>query len=339
MTVKSLFLKILIIAVIVIVLIILLFYFTLRTKASDIAKKAPYKELINTEQSIKRFCYIAKKENENTYILQLENTFYSDVGPTYKIPVGTKIYINDAKSFKNGVSGSTTYKVFGEILIKELNEKVVFEYIWESEKPLEIENYEKYIRYPLTVWQEDPIPLKFNIEDNLPSEYSWPMHSKNRDFNKIVKQLLISNTYRSNRDYVNTTFERENYEQGMNLYDRYNRFAKEEYSLLQLENVYTDITTNASAYSVGIDHRYNISTNFISLILTIQIAEENMQGILINYDVDGKYIDHTILSKAHKSKGSLLESKFDGFTIQQEDKITNNSTSFLIQQNGKMKLQ
>jgi len=344
MTIKSLFLKILIIAVIVIVLIILLFYFTLRTKTNNLANQTPYKELINTEQSIKRFCYIAKREGDNNFILQLENEFYSDVGPAYKIPIDTKIYIDGAKSFYGSVSGNTTYKVFGKVFVKELNKEVIFKYIWEGEKPLEIDNYDNYIRYPLTVWQDDPIPLKFTVEDNTASEYTWPMYSKNREFNKILERIYTSNSYRGNRDYKNTTFERENYIQGMNLYEGYDQFVKEEYALLQLENIYADITTNASNYIVGNDHRYNISANFISIILTLQIEKDTMESVFINYDVNGKYIDHIVLSKAHRSKGSLVESKFEGLDILMENKIANDSikntkVKYSIQQNGIIQLQ
>jgi hypothetical protein len=40
-----------------------------------------------------------------------------------------------------------------------------------------------------------------------------------------------------------------------------------------------------------------------------------MESTLINYDVDGWYIDHILLSAAHRLKGALTVARFEKTTI------------------------
>jgi len=348
MTLKNLFIKIIIIAIILIILFIVILYFSLRPRTIKIANKTPYTEIIGTQQTTKQVCFIASNYehfvHENQYKLQLENRFYSEVGPSYEIPIGAKLTIQDAKGFYNAVSGHTSHQVLGEIFVPQLNKMVPFEYTWEGEKPLEIENYDNYLRYPLTPWQEEPIPLKFSIENNSATSYNWPMRSKNRNFNTVLKRIYVSNTYRGNRDFKNTSFDESTYEHGMNYYiGASNLFSKKELRILKLTNVYDDILDNTSSYVVGNDHRFNLSNNFISLILTYRINKDIMESNLVNYDSNGNYIDHVMLSKAHRLKGSLRTSSFDGLVISTKSQFDDDPTrieklNYAIMDDGKIVL-
>jgi len=330
MTLKSLFLKILLVVGILVVLFAILLYFTLRTKVDDISKIAPYKSITGTHQTTKQVSYLVENYKafvqENPYLLKLNKDFYSKVGAVYEIPIGTKLRIEKTKTFTNGVSGATHTYVLGFIYVEELQKEVAFEFSWDGEKPLEIEQYEDYLRYPLTPWQDQPLPLKFSLEDNSVSSYQWPAITSNPTFNKILDKVWVSNTYRGNRNFENTTFDKNRYEVGMNYFaEDYYLILGEQLPLMQLDEVYPDFNDNSAHYIVGHDHRINFSPNYVSIFLTILIHKYTMESTLITYDLDGKYIDHVLLSVADRTEGAKQVAEIEGFTITTKSKSSSNS--------------
>ncbi|MFT5735829.1 MAG: hypothetical protein ACI9SG_000161 [Maribacter sp.] len=101
------------------------------------------------------------------------------------------------------------------------------------------------------------------------------------------------------------------------------------YVLLQLNKVHPEIKKNRSNYLVDNDDWLNLSGNFISIMLPTQIAKDTMESTLINYDVDGKYIDHLLLSAAHKSKEALRVSHFGKTRIYVEIETTKQGKTVL----------
>lgn len=178
MTGKSLLFKIALIGLALVLLFTLGLYLSLKTKKKDLSSEFPYASIIGTEQTIEHECYIAKNYehfiNENPYLLQFNNEFFSEAGPAYKIPMGTTIKITGAKAFTNGTSGTTNNLVFGKIYIEDLQQEVAFEYHWGPVKPLEISDYNNYKVYPLTPWQKTVLPYKISNEDAAKSHYKWP---------------------------------------------------------------------------------------------------------------------------------------------------------------------
>ncbi|QLG45758.1 hypothetical protein [Costertonia aggregata] len=332
MTLKSLLFKILIVLGVLLLLFILALYFTLKTKKKDISKQFPYAEIVNTTVKTKHLCYIVKNYDdpikEASYLIKLKNEFPTELGTPYKIPTGTSLRITQAKAFTNGVSGFTTNYVFGDIYVEALEKTVPFQYEWNAQKPFEIKDYDNYLVYPLTPWQKQPIPYKILIENNTKSDYTWPLTTTNEAFNELLSGIWNTTIYMGNSDFENTTFEKERYEAGMKYYAEPSyQILPEEYSLLQLEKVYTDIHQNTFDYVVGNDHRLNLSQNFVSIILTIQIKENTIESVLINYDDNGKYIDHLMIASAHRSKGALQVCTFNGPNIAIEKKSGSNTNA------------
>lgn len=337
MTLKSLVLKIVIVVGILILLYVVFLYGTLRTKSKDLTNISPYSDIIGTDQTTEQVCYIAKNYEhyvkENAFILKQTSDFDSEAGKAYELPIGSPIVIENAKAFTNGVSGSTSNMILGRVFIKELNKEVAFEYNWDSEKPYHLKNYEQYLRYPLTPWQKNPIPLKYSVEDGSSSSYEWPARTNKPVFNSILEKIWCNDAYMGNRNFENTTFEKDRYETGMKgYYDTYSQITKQKFSLLQLQSIYPDILNNSSKYIVGNDHRLNLSPNFVSIIITVQIEINLIEQTLIHYDLEGNYIDHLLLSSAIRSNGPIRVSSIEGSKITIEE--NSQKESYYIQNNG-----
>jgi len=311
MSLKNLIFKILGILLIFVMLYMGFLYFSLKTKVKDVSNIMPFKSIIGTEQLTKQICYLALNQEpfrkENPYLLQIENNFNDVAETAFQIPIGTRIKIENVKAFTNGVSGFTSHYVLGHIYVNQLEKEVAFEYLWDGEKPLEIKNHEDYLRYPLTPWQDVPLPYKYSIENNSKSAYQWPSITSNTQFNELLKKIWVTNIFNGNRDFENTTFNKSNYKVGMNYFaEPFYLISDEHLPLLQLNHIYPDFYDNSTYYVIGNDHRINLSEDFISIVLTVLLDEFTMESVLINYDLHGKYLDHLLLSKADKTDLSLI---------------------------------
>ncbi|WP_299322233.1 hypothetical protein [uncultured Maribacter sp.] len=94
MEIATLIKKLLLIGVVVVALLIFLFWWGFyRTQATDISQQIPYASIIGKEVVAKYESYIALNYepfvNENPYVLQMHDSFYSEAGNPYKLPIGT----------------------------------------------------------------------------------------------------------------------------------------------------------------------------------------------------------------------------------------------------------
>jgi hypothetical protein len=327
MTGKKIIMILLITGTAIVLFFILALFLTLRTRKKSLTQDFPYAELIATEHTTKRVCYIAKNYehfvNEHPYLLKSTKEFFSEAGETYEIPIGTALQLTGAKAFTGGTSGTTSNYVFGRIYIEALQQEVEFEYNCDAEKPLELSDYNNYRVYPITPWQENALPIKVSVTDATKSEYIWPLVTTNEAFNDVLSKIFNSNEYMGNRDFENTTFEKDRYKVGMKSYDEaYYQILPENYALLQLNKVYPEIMANNVAYIVGNDHRLNLSQNFISFVVTTRVEKGTMESTLINYNKQGEYIDHIVMSRNHRDTDLKLTANCDNLFNDKKLRIT-----------------
>ena len=287
-------LKIIILVVVIgTILFIGMLWLALRTKTQDISSFEPYKSLVGTTVTTKQSCYIAKNYEhfvqKNPYLLQLNNRFASEAGTAYEVPIGTELHIKEAKAFTGGTSGFTNHYILGSLFIDELNQEVEFEYDWMGQKPLDLmPNHNDHTVYPLAIWQEEPLPFKYDKDDK-PTPYLWPATTTNDE----LATFLIPWSSKSKFNGGNPPQNSVTFQAGIN---ENTSISGSEIALLQLAKIPAFSLSNDSIHAFNKDHQLNISSNFISLVIGYRQENEAPENVIVNYDLNGNYIDYLLIS-------------------------------------------
>jgi hypothetical protein len=155
----SLLKKMSIASVVLLLAFIFILYLTLRTKVNDVSSKQPYSEFINQALVLKRSASISKTREPdvqaNPYLLtEAQGEVLEDVGLRYILPAGTVVKLQQAKLFRNGVSGFERAYVLGTVFVPELKTEVAFEYAWgKNNGSLSSDEKDSYT-FPLALWQD-----------------------------------------------------------------------------------------------------------------------------------------------------------------------------------------
>ncbi|MGJ8684216.1 MAG: hypothetical protein ACSHWW_06315 [Nonlabens sp.] len=83
-----------------------------------------------------------------------------------------------------------------------------------------------------------------------------------------------------------------------------NFLTKKELNTLQLGKIYPNLYTAGYSYKSRISYRLDISQEFETLVVTTQQGDYELETVLINYDLKGKYIDHKVISYDEIADGS-----------------------------------
>ena len=128
----------------------------------------------------------------------------------------------------------------------------------------------------------------------------------------------------------------------------FDRFIEEEdiktfdVQALNIEKIYPDFYREDSAYQTMDSYRLALSPDFYTLVITFRKGIYEMESVLINYDLQGKLIDHQVVAYDETVKGiSRIESKInEGKIVLNHIRFTEETEirqeEFRIQQDGKM---
>ncbi|WP_442846134.1 hypothetical protein [Leeuwenhoekiella sp. H156] len=111
---------------------------------------------------------------------------------------------------------------------------------------------------------------------------------------------------------------------------------------LNIEKIYPDFYREGSAYQTMDSYRLSLSPDFYTLVITFRKGIYEMESVLINYDLQGKLIDHQVVAYDETAKGiSRIESKIsEGKIVLNRIRFTEETEirqeEFRIQQDGKM---
>ena len=164
-------LKIIILVVVVSVLIVSgLLWNAFRTKSKEVSHLPPFSEIVGKELTTVQSCFIALNYEhwvkENSYILVMKrNKLSAHVKNLKKLPPGSILKIKEAKEYTNGVTGFKSTYVLGSVFLKEHQEDLQFEYAWGS-KNYGTDLAGDYFSYSLAPWQNTPLQVMYNYEEN-----------------------------------------------------------------------------------------------------------------------------------------------------------------------------
>jgi hypothetical protein len=77
------------------------------------------------------------------------------------LPAGTVVKLQQAKLFRNGVSGFETAYVLGTVFVPELKTEVAFEYAWGKNNWSLSSDEKDFYTFPLALWQDQVIEGQF----------------------------------------------------------------------------------------------------------------------------------------------------------------------------------
>ncbi|MEZ4778743.1 MAG: hypothetical protein R2786_05100 [Flavobacteriaceae bacterium] len=121
-------------------------------------------------------------------------------------------------------------------------------------------------------------------------------------------------------------------------------FNKQEIALLQLEKIYPDIFKLTPTFKVQPAYKITFSKDFHSVVFTIFKGENELESILINYDLNGNIIDHLVVAYDEiaegwsKKVGSITKNylRIDAIFWDEIKEVT--QTTFTINNDGKIEV-
>ena len=166
--------KILKIGVLIFVVGLIIFAFilfaTIKTKSTSLNEYEPYKEWIGKTVTLNKetVLFIDKMYNYNNdypyalmdslhaqwpYIDERKNLPQSDLEEIIKYPVGTKLTLEKAIQYTNGVSGSSSPVIFGTIIYNEKSYKISYQW-GERDVSKAFDKIEKCWQFHQAPWQD-----------------------------------------------------------------------------------------------------------------------------------------------------------------------------------------
>ncbi|MFD2562902.1 PA3715 family protein [Aquimarina rubra] len=148
-------------------------------------------------------------------------------------------------------------------------------------------------------------------------------------FNKIISEIEVKTTPLVEATNFDSFIDEDDYKE-VNV------------KVLKLEKIYPEFYKEGYNYSAIASYKIEYSSNFYSIVVTVLKGDNEMESVLINYDMDGEILDSKVISFDEIAEGySKIESKIEGNTLTihnifwiDEKKVE--TTSFKIQANGKI---
>ena len=139
MTLKKLFVKILLIFLVLAIGFCGLLYLTLRTRVNNASNQEPFasfigKEILLGQDAILVNNYEHFVHEEPLYLDAIGSQLFEGTTIAYTLSKGDVIVFNAVKDFTNGVSGTTSTILLGEVTTGNPRKTKPFEYDWENQK-------------------------------------------------------------------------------------------------------------------------------------------------------------------------------------------------------------
>ena len=139
MTLKKRFVKILLMFLVLAIGFCGLLYFSLRTRVNDISNQEPFasfigKEIILGQEAILVNNYEHFVHEEPLYLDAVGSQLFEGTTIACKLSKGDIIVINSVKDVTNGVSGTTSTILLGEVTTGNPSKTKPFEYDWGNEQ-------------------------------------------------------------------------------------------------------------------------------------------------------------------------------------------------------------
>ena len=138
MTLKKLFLKIILVFFVLVIAFCGLLYYTLRTKVADISDQKPFIDFIDKEMILGQDAILVNNyehfvNQEPLYLDAVGSQLYDGTSIAHYLKKGDTVIINSAKDFTNGTSGFTNTTIFGTVKTGNPSSTIPFEYDWETQ--------------------------------------------------------------------------------------------------------------------------------------------------------------------------------------------------------------
>ena len=304
----------------------------------DLSLKEPFKSIVGKTLPTKQVCYMGSLADENTaekrvIIVMDEKFFYK--GDTYQaLPIGTELNITKTVEYHREGSRFVHQTVLGSTFNQALDKEVLFEYIWNPELPDNIgaDRFE-YEVYPLAPWQEQPLPFKYHRSEDSYSPYQWAAKTTNSAFNDLIETITLVEKLEENRNFQNTTFSSSDDVEGKHYFvGEAGTIPRDQLYLLQLDLVHPPFFDTPTKMIIGNDARIHLSKNFITLIITGLFNGDVMISSLVNYDLDGNYIDSVPLSVSNKALRIMRSSNFLKLFVGRKIETTGPDNTIMVHQ-------
>jgi len=139
-----------------------------------------------------------------------------------------------------------------------------------------------------------------NIQDAVEHTADLPKKDKNFSFKKNINELKTKTV-----PLIDST----NFDTFIEEIKVYN---KEEIGILQLKKIYPNYYKEGYNYRAIPNYKMELSKNFHSIVITIFKGDNEMESVLINYDLEGNMIDSKVISYDEIAEGqSSIQSKIE----------------------------
>ena len=148
-------------------------WYSFRTTSEDISHLKPFSDIVGKELITVQPCRIAANYEpwvkENDYVIAIDYFYISGKATQLQeLPLGSILKIKKAKRFTAGFSLSKSTYVLGIAYLPSLQKEVEFEFAWGTERFNQRRDLSgEYFVYHLAPWQEKPLEVMYNYQDNL----------------------------------------------------------------------------------------------------------------------------------------------------------------------------
>ncbi|EDM44425.1 hypothetical protein SCB49_05330 [unidentified eubacterium SCB49] len=116
-----------------------LLYYTLRTKVNDITDQKPFTSFVNEKMVLGNDAILVNNyehfvHEEPLYLDAVGSQLFEGTSIAHQLTKGDTVIIHSVKDFTNGVSGTTSTVLFGNVTTGNPPAKIPFEYTWEAQQ-------------------------------------------------------------------------------------------------------------------------------------------------------------------------------------------------------------
>ncbi|MEE9361222.1 MAG: hypothetical protein V3U92_01340 [Cellulophaga sp.] len=138
-----------------------------------------------------------------------------------------------------------------------------------------------------------------NAQDAVDFVIDSPKEVDNSSFNKIINEIKTKTT-----PLIDST--------NFDNFKEINFYTKQEVHTLKLEKIYPNFYKEGYNYKATASYKIEISKDYHSIVITILKGDHEMESVLINYELSGKFIDSKVVSYDEIAEGqSRIESKIE----------------------------
>ncbi|OUS02834.1 hypothetical protein A9Q86_01940 [Flavobacteriales bacterium 33_180_T64] len=148
---------------------------------------------------------------------------------------------------------------------------------------------------------------------------------KEHEYNNVTFKTLINAIPLKNKPLIDST--------NFDNFTATKFYNKEEVLSLKLENIYPNFYKEGYNYKATSSYKLKYSCEFHSIVFTILKGDNEMESVLINYNMSGELIDYKVISYDEITEGwSKIESKIKG------NHITINDILWVEEKHQRLKL-